>query len=83
MPDIVYDSKIKKRFAYSGIGSASATCFTFPCLMASGKLAAALWVNVEGNVEPPSEAEKEEDGIGPPANAGGGFGLVRVSIACL
>ena len=35
----------------SGIESASAACFTFPCLMASGKLPAALWVAVEGNVE--------------------------------
>ncbi|CAM9908980.1 unnamed protein product [Ascophyllum nodosum] len=73
-PDFVYDSS--KRVADSGIGSASAACFTFPCLLASGKLPAALWVAVEENVEPPSEAEEEEEeeeGIGerPSSNAGG------------
>ena len=56
--------------------------------MASGKLPAALWVAVEGNVEPPSEAEEEEEGIGErsPANADGrgaaGSASLRVAIAC-
>ena len=56
--------------------------------MASRKLPATLWVAVEGNVEPPSEAKEEEEGIGerPSANAGGGFGLVkschRVPLKC-
>ena len=58
-PDFVYDSN-NKRVADSGIESASAACFTFPCLLASGKLPAAVWVVVEKNVEPPSEAEDEE-----------------------
>ena len=54
--------------------------------MASGKLPAALWVAVEGNVEPPSE-EEEEEGIGerPPANTDGrraaGLASLRVAIA--
>ena len=41
--------------------------------MVSRKLPAVLWVDVEGNVEPPSEAAEEEEEIGerPPANAGG------------
>ena len=56
--------------------------------MVSEKLPAALWVAVEGNVEPPSEAEEEKEGTveRPPANAGGGFGLVkscyRVPLKC-
>ena len=56
--------------------------------MASGKLPAALWVAVEGNVEPPSEAEEEEEGVGErsPANADGrgaaGSASLRVAIAC-
>ena len=79
-PDFVYDSN-NKRVADSGIESASAACFTFPCLLASGKLPAAVWVAVEENVEPPSEAEggeeeeeeegEEEEEERPPANAGG------------
>ena len=48
--DFVYDSN--KRVADSGIESASVACFTFPCLLASGKLPAAVWVALEENVEP-------------------------------
>ena len=56
--------------------------------MASRDLLATLWVAVEGNVEPPSEAKEEEEGIGerPPATTGGGFDLVkschRVPLKC-
>ena len=61
-----------KRVADSGIESASVACFTFPCLLASGKLPAAVWVALEENVEPPSEAEEEEEEKEKPlANAGG------------
>ena len=70
----------------SGIESASAACFTFPCLMASGKLPAALWVAVEGNVEPPSEEKEEGIGEKPPANNDGrraaGSASLRVVITC-
>ena len=69
--DFVYDSN-NKRVADSGIESASVACFTFPCLLASGKLPAAVWVALEENVEPPSEAEEEEEEKDKPlANAGG------------
>ena len=68
--DFVYDSN-NKRVADSGIESASVACFTFPCLLASGKLPAAVWVALEENVEPPSEAEEEEEKEKPLANAGG------------
>ena len=69
--DFVYDSN-NKRVADSGIESASIACFTFPCLLASGKLPAAVWVALEENVEPPSEAEEEEEEKERPlANAGG------------
>ena len=69
--DFVYDSN-NKRVADSGIESASVACFTFSCLLASGKLPAAVWVALEENVEPPSEAEEEEEEKEKPlANAGG------------
>ena len=68
--EFVYGSN--KRVADSRIESASFACFTFPCLLASGKLPAAAWVALEENVEPPSEAEEEEEEEErPPANAGG------------
>ena len=89
--DFVYDSN-NKRVADSGIESASVACFTFPCLLASGKLPAAVWVALEENVEPPSEAEEEEEEEGGGGRrettckrwrrGGGGFCLVRVAIAC-
>lgn len=80
-PDFVFDSN-NKRVADIGIESASAACSTFRCLLASGKLPAAVWVAVEENVEPSSEAEEGEDeeedeekdeelGERPPTNAGG------------
>ena len=54
--------------------------------MASGKLPAALWVAVKGNVEPPSEEEEEGIGERPPANTDGrraaGSASLRVAIAC-
>ena len=54
--------------------------------MASGKLPAALWVAVEGNVEPPSEEEEEGIEERPPANTDGrraaGSASLRVAIAC-
>ena len=50
------------------------------------KKKAALWVAVEGNVEPPSEEEEERIGQSPPANTIGrratGSASLRVAIAC-
>ncbi|CAN0035996.1 unnamed protein product [Choristocarpus tenellus] len=59
-PDFVYDSS-NKRVPDTGIESASTACYTFPSLLASRKLPAAIWVAVEENVEPPSEVDEKEE----------------------